>query len=279
MGDSSGGPQNTVSEFKPPDYTQPGWQGYVQSGISLANRPYSESGIPTVAPLNDVQNTGLQFTIDRALQGAPDLNAGRGAVTKVASGQAANPFMDNAYTDQLVNSTNTGMIDAFKRGTAAQTDASMARGGAYGGSAYNEQQAVNAGQLAQQVGAADANIRSADLTRKGNLYQGDVNNQLSAAGLSGSLSADDWTAAQKLTGAGDAYGQYNQTLLDSLNNEWGKQQMYDATQNEYLGNVLSRASGGQGQQIQTQNAGGYSPLANLLGGGAAAYGAYKAFGS
>ncbi len=90
-----GGSQTTTQEFKPPGYTMPYWEAYVQKGNTLANQPYQQSGLPTVAPINDYQNTAMQLMYNRALYGAPDINAGRGAAMNAAQGNYANPYAVN----------------------------------------------------------------------------------------------------------------------------------------------------------------------------------------
>jgi len=51
---SGGGSQtsNSVSEFKPPDYTQPGWQDYLNSASQLAQSPQQQYMGQKVAGIN-----------------------------------------------------------------------------------------------------------------------------------------------------------------------------------------------------------------------------------
>jgi hypothetical protein len=309
MGGGSGGAQNTVSEFKPPEYTLPGWQAYVNAGQNISQTPYVQSGLPTVAPINDYQNTAYQMAYDRALYGAPDLNAGRGAAMQAAQGDMANPWQSNLmamgagkssnpyasdkYTDQMIANTSADMANAHATGSAANTAAAAARSGAFGGSAYEETQAAGAAGLAKAVGNMATATRQQQQQYQGNMwnqdqqnmmqansmggamFNQDVGNRLSGAALAGQLSKDDYESIRMLGGAGNDFNSYQQRLMDALNQQWGLQNGYDATMNEYLGNVLARASGGQGQTTVTQNGGGYSPYMGLLGGGLAAYGAMK----
>jgi hypothetical protein len=274
MGGGSGGSQNTVSEFKPPEYTVPGWQAYVNAGQNISQTPYVQSGIPTIAPINDYQNTAYQLAYDRALYGAPDLNAGRGAAMQAAQGDFANPYATDKYTDDMIANTTSDMANAYATGGAANLAAGAARSGAFGGSAHQEMQQAGDASLAKAVGNMATSTRQQQQQYQGNMWNQDVGNRLSGAALAGQLSQDDYAAQRALSGAGNDFRSYQQQLLDSLNQQWGLQNNYDATMNEYLGNVLGRASGGQGQTTVTQNGSGYSPLTGLLGGGLAAYGAF-----
>lgn len=314
MSGSSGG--STVSnEFKPPANTQPWWDQYVANAGGLSGQPYQPSPYPTVAPFNDFQQLSQNMLYDRATNGAPDIIAGRGAVTDIAggnqqnpwqaflagpaSGGNVNPFMagastlatkDNPYMvdpEAMIKATAADMTTAAQRGTMAQTDSAFNRAGAYGGSAYDEMQAQNAGELARAIGGMSANARLAAQGQNANTWQqaqqgklgalgvggglfstglgqqiqaalgggqmfnSDIGNRLSAAGLSGSLSQDDWTSIANLMQGGNVYGAYDQALLNAGNTEFGNQQMWPYLQNEQLGGALSRASGGQGSTTTT----------------------------
>ncbi len=326
-----GGSQNTTAEFKPPGYTQQGWQDYLNRAGSLSNVPYSQSGIPTVAPINAAQMTANQMAQDRALNGAPDLNAGRSAAMNaangaysnvqgleniggIANGQAANPwseglygiangtnpYMTNQYSEQVIGNNAQNMATAFANGTAAQTDASFAQDGAFGGSAYQQTQAANAAALAQQVGQMASQTReqqrqgnlgaaqsamgmgsanyNADVgnqlnanSQYGNIWQNNVGDMLSGGALAGNLAADDWTSINAMGQAGNNMNTYQQRLLDSYNNQWNTQNAYDSVQNNMYGDALSRASGSGYGQTTGAGQSPWAGIAGLLGAGAGAY--------
>jgi len=342
MGGGNGGAQNTVSEFKPPDYTVPGWQAYVNAGQTISQTPYKQSGLATVAPLNSMNQTAMQMAIDRAMNGAPDLNAGRSAAMNAANGAYANPWSNNVagiasgnaynpwsegisgmaqgqqnpytssqYADQMIADTADNMANAYATGSAAQSATAANMAGAFGGGG---QQAVDeAGRqgLEKQVGQMATQVRQQQQQYAGSQYQqdmgrmlqaygmgsgnynadvmnqlnanaqgggfhdADIGNMLSGAGLAGQLSGDDYKSISMLQNTGNDYRQYQQQLLDALNGQWSTQNGYDAAMNEYLGNVLGRASGGQGSTTVTQGGGNnYSPLMGLAGLGLAGYGMF-----
>lgn len=302
-----GGQQSVTQEFKPPEWTQAGWKGSVQSGIDLANRPYEQSGLPQVSPWNDYQMAASQLAYGLATEGTPMGNAANGAFYNIASGNMANPYadplaslanQDNPYfgedlTNKVIANNTQNMADAYAAGTAANTDAQAAMAGAFGGSGHQQQVTANNAAFAKQVGQMADQTRQnqqqvslgawnqglqnkmAALQGAGGLYGQDVQNMLAGAqgGLAGN--ADYRQNLQGLMGAGNSMNNYVQQLLGQYNNQWSTQQNYDAAQLDYLQNVLGRASGSYGNTSSTQP--GMSNLAGLLGLGAGAAGMYSLF--
>ncbi len=327
--DSGSGGSSSTQQFTPPAWTtdygslnasnpQGPWQAYLAQASSLAQQPYQAYPGQTIAALNPTQYAGMDMAAQTAMNGSPDTNAARGqftdsanglylnnnpwtsagsAIGQMASGANlnANPWLQNGYTDAVIADNAAQMAQAARNGTMSQTDAAFARGGAFGGSAYNEMQARNAAALAGQVGTM-ANQYQLQRTGMGvQDYQSAVGNQLAAnqmgnqsytneranqmaasqAGLGGQ--ALDLQAAQTLTGVGDAQRQYTQDLLNQGQNAWNQQLLWPQQQLDNYGNALARASGnvaGGSTGTTTQNYQA-SPLAALFGLGAAGYGAYQ----
>jgi len=265
---SSGGSQtsNSVSEFKPPDYTQPGWQDYLNSAAQLAQSPQQQYMGQKVAGINGQQYQAQMFGTDRALYGAPDLNAGRGAATDVASGVYFNnsPWTNAQYTNNVIQDNANTMTNAFNKTTQPQTAAAYALGGAYGGSNYNQAQAANEGALQNQIGqmANQYQLQNANMGNQ-NYMQG-VGQMLNAGQLGGQLSQDDWTAANQLMNYGNQNQQYTQNLLNSNYQDWQNMVNYPAQQLQAYGSALGQASTGRGQQLTSTPTNG---LTGLLGGG------------
>jgi hypothetical protein len=275
---SSGGSQtsNSVSEFKPPSYTQQGWQDYLTGAQQLSQRPYQQYMGQKVAGINGQQQQAQQFGTDRALYGAPDLNAGRGAATDVASGMYFNnsPWTNAAYTNNVINDNANTMIGAFNKTTQPQTAAAYALGGAYGGSNYGQAQAQNEAALQNQIGTM-ANQYQLQNAQMGNSnYNNGVNQMLQAGQLGGQLSKDDWTAAQALMGYGNQNQQYAQNLMNSNYQDWQNMVNYPAQQLQQYGSALGQASTGQGQNLTTNYGPATNNLSGLLGAGTAAYGLF-----
>jgi hypothetical protein len=63
MSGGGGGNQSVTQEFKPPEYTKEGWKGYLDSAITLKDRPYEQSGLPQVATWgHTARHRGMQPT-------------------------------------------------------------------------------------------------------------------------------------------------------------------------------------------------------------------------
>ena len=216
MGGGGSGNTTTTQKFEPPENTKEGWNTYMQNATNLMGQPYQSSGIPTVAPFNDFQQTSQNMLYDRALSGAPDLNAGRAAVTGIASGNQANPwqaflagtasgansnpFLANAQSmangkanpymvdpQAVIDATAADMTKAAQKGTMAQTDAAFNRAGAYGGSAYTEAQAANSAELANSIGSMSAQARLAANQQNANTWGQDQQRALQATGMGGGM--------------------------------------------------------------------------------------------
>jgi len=340
MSGGSGPSTTTTGEFKPPSYTVPWWQTLVGDAGSAYGQPYQESGIPTVAPWNDTQQGASQAIIDRAMNGTPESNAGRGAITGIAAGnhsnpwqtmvagtaagQSQNPFMagaaglaqggnnpfmagiqgmaggeQNPYMidpQAFIDATSKDMTRAAQTGTMAQTDAAFNRAGAYGGSAYNEQQAANAKALEDSIGTMSAGARmsanqaNANMWQQGQqnklgalglgnqAYQGGVGNQLQAlglggnmfstglgqqlqaAGLGGNMFQGDIGNMLSAAGMAPAYGQMDQ-------NDFASMMGVGNMQNNYQQQLLNAANGSFSAQqnypwSQLQKLGGMLSLAS-----------------
>ena len=156
----------------------------------ISQTPYQQSGLATTAPINDYQNAAMQLAYDRALYGAPDLNAARCGHASVAGklcqpvgaerrrhclGAGVQPGAGGLLQHGAVRSesVHVGRLRAgqdrapsqydgagFASGTAAQNDAAAAMAGAFGGSGYQQKQAADAAGLAQQIG----NMASGELS-------------------------------------------------------------------------------------------------------------------
>lgn len=306
--------QSTTQEFRPPQFTQsetnPFWSDYVKAGAQLTQVPYQQYQGQTVAPLNEVTNTGLQAIVDRGLNGSPTLRAANGQATATANGSymgqgpqanvtpGTNPFAgSNAYLNQMIGNNAFDMTRAFQTGTAAQNDSAANLAGSFGGGGWIAKQSADAANLAHQVGEMATQNRFQDYQTQQGLaesalgrdmaaqqfntqanmgqYDAERNRMLQGAQLGGNLAAQDMGDLQKVVGAGDAYQNYQQQLLDASKAEFDRQQQYPYQQLDAFGNVLSRASGTGNSGTASTNGGGISPILAALGLGTGAYAAGK----
>jgi hypothetical protein len=306
MGGGQSANTTTTQKFEPPEWTQQGWQDAAARSAQLASEPYQQYGMPTVAPLNDLQKSGLDMATDYGMSGSPYGNQARqtglatmqggfmGAGPQASAG--TNPFAgQNTYLNQSINDTAGNMTQAFARGTAAQNDAAFARAGVYGGSAWEDKQRADATSLANSVGQMGTQARMQDYGMQQNMAQQGIANNLqaqgmnmgaynqerdrmqSAMGMAPGFSADDMSGIKAVTGAGDAYNAYTQKLLDSSQQQFNNQVNYPQQELQQYLNTLSQVSGTNGGQQSTQSLPGMSPIAGLLGLGAGAYGVSQFF--
>lgn len=273
---SSNSTSNSVSEFKPPEYTRQGWQDYLNGALQLSQQPQQQFMGQKVAGINGQQYQAQSFGTDRALYGAPDLNAGRGAATDIAGGMYFNnsPWTNAAYTNNVIADNANTMTNAFNKTTQPQTAAAYALGGAYGGSNYNQAQAMNEGALQNSIGQMANQYQLQNAQMGNNNYNQGINQMLQAGQLGGQLSQDDWTAAQALMGYGNQNQQYTQNLLNSQYQDWQNMANYPAQMLQLYGSALGQASTGQGQQLTTNYGAPTNSLTGLLGAGLGAYGLF-----
>lgn len=258
-----GGSDTQSTKFDPPDWTKELYPQAMQQLTGLVNRPYQQFQGQRVASMNDRQATGGQMLTDAALYGRPDMNQARGSLMNISGGGAANPFMNNAYTDKMISDTAGNMAQAHATGTAAQNDALAARAGAYGGSAHLQKQSADAANLAQQIGQMGTATRQQDITRKGNLWNQDVQNVMQASGMSLPFAQQDLMDIGAMMGYGDKEQAGAQKLLDEGVNEFNRQQNHPLQQFALL---MQGLGAGSGQYYTSQGQGpGQSGLANGLG--------------
>lgn len=274
-GGGGGTTANSVAEFKPPEYTQQPWQDYLSGIQQFTQQPQQQYGGMTVAPINGWQQQGMNLLQDNALNGSPDLNSARGALTGITGGAYMNnnPWLSNDATNQVISDNANVMANSYARGTAAQNDSMFARGGAYGGSAWQDKQSADAAGLSNQIGQM-ANQYQLQRTGMGAQdYSNGVNQMIQAANATGPLAATDQTAGKNLIASGDAYQQNLQNQLNAAQAQWTSQSQYPAQMLDIMRSGLQAASGGFGTNA-AQSSQGYqvNPISALLGGGAAAYG-------
>ncbi len=264
-GGSTSGTQ--TQKFEPPDYTKGGWTDLLANAQGLTSQPYQQYQGMEVAPLNGQQTQAQGFIQDRALNGAPDLNAGRGAATDIANGTYFNnsPWTSPEYTQNVIGQNAMNMANAAAVGQNASTDASAAMQGAYGGSAYNQKQQQNNATLNNSIGQMANNYQLQNAQMGNQNYMQGVNQMLQGGQLGGQLSQDDWQAGQALTGIGSQNQQYTQNLLNNQLQNWQQQQQAPYTQLNQLTNTLSAASGNYGTTTQNPYAGN-NTLNGILGG-------------
>ena len=134
----------------------------------------------------------------------------------------------------------------------------------------------------QQMGVQDyqqgvGNALSAAGQQQG-AYGADVASRLQGASLAGTLSQDDWTAANAMRQQGMDQSTYQQKLLDDAQGKYNTEMNFPQQSLSNYANLLSQFGGFGSQATQQQYGGQQSPLGLGVGAGLLGLSAYNAFG-
>lgn len=278
-----GGESNTVSEFKPPSYTQDYWENYVNNAAQLTSGEMPRYQGQTVAPMNQSQMTAANMMQNLAVNGTPTGAAANTMLYNTLQGAFDDPYATtlnpyagmNPYMDQVINASNQKIVDAYKTGTAAQLDRAHALSRTMGSSGQQEAQQRNEQALAEGLAAntqgllsqqynANAGLAENQLNRASGALQAERARQMQAAGMGGNQQANDLQAIQALMGVGDVQRNYQQDLLNAGAADWWNWMQSPYLQQDVLGGALTRASGGAGT-TSSQIMGGANPLQSMMG--------------
>lgn len=298
-----GTPANTTQSSsvtnKLPGWMKPYQQDLLQRSSDISKTPYTPYTGQAVAGLTPQHQSAINMIQQRAQNGSPLIGSATNQIQGTLGGDyfnktLSNPMLglDNKYLQGVIDNSNSDITRAFTNGTMPQTDASFARSGAFGGSAWQQANAENNRQLASELAKNTTGLRYQDYTNQQNLYQQDVNaknaafdaernRQMQALGQAQPLANQAYTDAQQLMGAGDIQRDYQQAL-----NDWNYQQFQNQLNQPYknldaLGNALHLAMGAGGTTNSTSSAmlPRVNPATSLIGGGLAGAGLGSAIGS
>lgn len=239
---SSGGSTQTVNNF--PEWAIPYAQDFLGRAGQVADLPYQPYEGQTVAQFNPYQTGGYNAIAQRAAQGSPVMDAASGEMTRTLSGGYlnANPYLDS-------------MVDSAAADIRRSADATAGRSAGYG----------NTG-LAQftdrAVADASTRIRSEDYARERGYMQG-------ALGMAPAIANQDYTDAQQLINAGNAFQGQDQRNLTDQYTRFQEARGYPQQQLNVLGGALGLPMG------RTSTSEGGNGWGQALGTGLAAYGAYN----
>lgn len=290
-----GGESNTVSEFKPPEFTQQPWEQYISDLSGLTGDPMPRYQGQTVAGVNDQQALANSMLINTAINGNPAANEAQSQLYLTLNGAFDNPYAtqanpygtESAYLDQVIGRANEKTLDSYNA-NVSQNQAGHALSRTMGSGKQMEQQqkmteALGEGMQGNAINALNQNyygnqgIAENQLNRATNALDAERNRQMQAAGMAPGMQQMDLQAIQAMMGGGDALRGYEQDLLNAQMQDWTAWQQSPYAQLDVMGSGLTRASGGAGT-TSSQILGGMSPLQGLLGLGQLAGSAYNAWG-
>jgi len=266
-------PANTTSTTTtdiPPEF-KPYATQLLNRGVAASNTPY--------APYPGARTTGFSINQNRAgtdiynlgNQGRADAAVGREALLGAARGDYLDPA-SNPYLQSTYNQAARGLTDAYSTGTAAQTDAAAARAGALGGSAYNQQTAMNQYGLGRNLSDLATDIY-------GGNYQQERQRQLTAAAGLPTFNQQQLAPSQQLFDIGAQQQALGQHGLDINYADWLQQQQWPLQQLDILGSTIGQAMGHAGTSTQTApyTGGQYNPWSGVLAGGLGAGALYNQY--
>lgn len=221
-----------------PQWVLPGAQNYLQQYQNVATpggqlAPYPSGLNQQLAPFNPTQEAALQGIVNTAGGVAPLAGQGGQYASDVLAGKYLNA---NPYLDAMYNQAARGMVNQYQTATAPSLMAEAARSGAYGTSAFDQQQAL------QQYGLGQNLTDLATQLYGGNYAQG-IQNQLSVLGGLPSTMQAQFMPAQQVLGAGTLEQQQAQSGLDINFQNALRQQQYPYQTLDQLGQALGTAAG------------------------------------
>lgn len=299
-----GGDTTNISKTEPPEEVKPYLAPFLQQASQVAQTPYQSYSGQQIAGFTPDQLAGFGMARDTANQSQGSLSNATGQLNSTINGQymgyspGANAYMgqtanvgqnallgmNNPYLQNAIDASQGDVVKQFNNSVANNTDATMARSGAFGGSAWQQAQSENANQLAQnlgrvsndmrmqdyglqaQLGESDLNRRlqaqQTDLARNSALSQAglEMNNsnfqnerarQLQAAGMIPGMAQAGYANSQALLGIGDAQQALDQGGLDVSYQNWLNQQNAPYQSLDVMGNAIRSTMGAGGTTTQT----------------------------
>lgn len=333
---SGGGSGNSgTTRYEWNDAMAPYWGGLLQNASGQAQQPYQQYQGSRIADMTQDQYAG-QAAIRNYVSDPSGFLYGRG-VDQFANtlsgdylnGPDANPYAsqsnpwegasatvpsneymgDNPYFQKQMQTGMEDITNAYKNGTAADTDRMFTLAGAFGGSANQNAVSNNQNALAKQLGTYANTMQSGQYDRSANLREADIGRQLQNQQLDKQLGGQ-WTAQdldrgsqtyenerQRQMQAGTAsqadqgltFDRYNALMGVGAQNQQQQQahddlgyqnffdqQNYGKNQAAWLASILSAAQGGlPPSQMTSSKLGGSAVAGNAIGGALGAYGLFR----
>ena len=258
-----------VSKQELPDFLQPYAPEYAQRVQDVANLPYNEYGYNRIAPFSEDTLAGMDMARNAANYSQPLFDQAQGELSKTMSGAYLSPD-SNPYLQGTYDAAAGRMADAYKMGTAAQTNAAAGFGGAFGGSAQSELQG-------QQNRAFGDSLGQLGLGLYGQNFQAERGRQLGAAQFAptfaGARQAFDFGNANALNSIGQQQQALGQNYLNADYAQFQDANNYPRQQLDVYASMFNPNLGRTASASQSVN-----PMLGTLGGTAGALGMARSFG-
>lgn len=287
MSGGGGGSSSTTQTTKvePAAQVAPYLAPFMQHASAVAMRPWEAYAGKRIADFTQDQLAGFDMARQNAQQAQQSLQGANQYLNQTIGGQylgyspqqvqaGTNPYygQNNPYLQQQINAAQQDIVRSFNNSVANNTDAAFARAGAFGGSAWQQAQAENANQLAQNLGRVANDMRMQDYQLQAQLGESDLARQLQAgqfnaalgdqayqaerarmlqaAGMLPGMAQAGYSNAQALLGIGDAQQAREQGKLDLAYQDWLAEQNYPYQQLDVMGNAIRTIMGGGGTTTQ-----------------------------
>lgn len=258
-----------VSKQELPDFLQPYAPEYAQRVQDVANLPYPEYQYNRVAPFSEDTLAGMDMARNAANYNQPLWDQAQGELSKTMSGAYMSPD-SNPYLRGTYDAAAGRMADAYKNGTAAQTNAAAGFGGAFGGSAQSELQGVQNRAFGDSLGQFANNLY-------GQNYQAERGRQLNAVqaapSFAGARQAFDFGNANALNSIGQQQQALGQNYLNADYAQFQEANNYPRQQLDVFASMFNPNLGRTATGTQSIN-----PTLGALGGAAGGLGMARSFG-
>lgn len=226
LGNSNGSKQSTTTSTNSsssstayPDWLQQAGANYYNQSANAANRTYQANPYLKQAGWTQDQTDAQQMIRDTAKNGNSTYTAANQNLTDTLNGKYLTAD-SNPYLQGTVNKA----LDAVQSRVGSQ----FAMGGAFGGSANQEQLTTGLGQVANDMYSAN--------------YNNERNRQLQAASMAPAIQQAGYTDANALNSLGAQEQQYNQNDINNAYTAWQNEWNYPQEQLQYLANGLNGAA-------------------------------------
>lgn len=259
MSGGSSTPDHTTTTTELPAWAQPYSQQLLQRGADLSNQNMPVYTGQRTADMNGMQTGGMQMIANRAQNGSAIVNAGQNNLADTLSGKyldSGNPYLSKAIDAASQDVTRNYM------GAVNNNDATFARAGAFGGSAWQQAQQGAQHELANGLGNISTNMHMQD-------YGQERQNQIGAQNTALAYGQVPYADAQQLMNAGATQFGYDQQKLTDQQNLFNEQAQSPYKSLDVLANTIRGAVGNSGSI--SQSGPGANPFAQGVGGAAALY--------
>jgi hypothetical protein len=242
------------------------------------------SGVPTrfpdqtVAARQPAEGQASEMIQGRALQGSPELMAGREAVRGTAAGEYlspdSNPYLRDTFrasADEVRRAYQTTVIPGMETRFAGAGRGAMVRDPMSGSlrpasGAFGAAEARSQDELAQNLNELATRIF-------GGAYESERGRQMGAAGMAPSLAGAGYSELGQLRGAGETDRAYEQAILEGQNARFQFAQEEPWMRVERYRDLISQPSftgtntrgGGNGAQTASAVTSGVAGLGSLIG--------------